>query len=93
MTGVKKLSALVFLLAALTTNGSVRLEAADCTGFMMSCNVYVGTWPTFTFYCNPGISCDEVRDCIVEACPYAPVECTVNPVVGYGANGIATCIS
>ena len=88
---IKQFSVLIFLLAAITNEVSVPLQATDCTAFFSNCNVNP-QYPYFTFSCSPGPpSCSQVDDCIEESCP-AGSSLNCDPGDAFiGANGWGYC--
>lgn len=76
-THVRQVFYLLFLTMAVLTSGSARVSAADCTDFVNHCSVQaVGNYIQYS--CDGTMTCDQVFDCIQEACPGVGTDISCN---------------
>lgn len=88
---MRRFSATIFLLAVLAATRSAPLQAVDCWGFVLYCQVQ-GMGNQFQYACSPEITCDLIEDCILEAGCFGA--CIPQPPSQYGGPwGVGQCPS
>ena len=70
---VKGIARLLFLGSAVATTGTSRVQAVDCTQFLLQCEVIPENNPgdgfAFAVNCSQGVSCSQVvNPCLNQAC-------------------------